>query len=322
MHWGFHSLLGVLHVFTCSLSHRHNEAVKGGPLLLFPARERSLPNPGGLHRAAAGTLCAPGYGGRESTSPLVPSPELWILMAIDEGGFWKLRAKGMPRTQGFQEPFTSFHTRQTTSAAGSPFQLLKLPRDPRGPTSPGQRGSCSFPFSDNYPGAAGLGDLGAHFPSLGSLSLPLLLPLPRVHWHTCSAQHPLGSSGSSATLSQNGHSQPQYPEDRFSSWPCYHPFLPQSLSQVQREQVGLGPKGKFPPSAFATGAPPPCPIPSLTPSPIPPATEHLSLIALHQLPSWCLSQGGQRAQLAWSYHSKNERPRPGGQSLAPSPVTG
>lgn len=42
--------------------------------------------------------------------------------------------------------------------------------------------------------------------------------------------------------------------------------------------------------------------------PLPPATEHRSLVAPPQLPSWCLSQGGPRARLAWSSHFRNESP--------------
>lgn len=134
-----------------------------------------------------------------------------------------------------------------------------------------------------------MGGLRPRFPSF-PVSPPwalLSLPLPVVHQDRCFAQHPLGPNGTSATLSPNGHSQPQDPENHFSSWLCSHPLPPQSVSQVRREQVRLRPNVKFPPpSAFAQHAPPPCPFPSL-PHPSWKTTKHFSLITPHHLASWC-----------------------------------
>lgn len=158
-----------------------------------------------------------------------------------------------------------------------------------------------------------MGGLRPCFPSVpvsppwALLSLPL--PLPVVHQDRCFAQHPLGPSGPSATLSQNGHSQPQDPENHFSSWLCSHPLPPQSVSQVQREirsdcvlmsnSLLLRPL----PSMHLPHVPS---LHSLIPSkdyyasqPHYPASPRLLVPP---------SQGGQRAQFAWPSHFRNESP--------------
>lgn len=102
--------------------------------------------PRGRNAAMAPKQTAAGWG-----QPALqwPSTELWIPVAVEEGGSWQTGAQGVPRSRTFRSCSLDFQTGRPPPRDHHSRGQLMLSRDPRASTSPGE---CCFVLNSFAPG--------------------------------------------------------------------------------------------------------------------------------------------------------------------------